>query len=281
VNLAVGFFDGLHRGHQRILARADAVLTFRDHPATVFAPARVPPRLMTTPDRLAALADQVGADRVNALAFTPALAAQTPESFAAWLRTTYPDLREVLCGPNWTFGAGGCGTPAFLRARGFTVTESPYAEIDGAPVSSTRIRTALGAGDLAAAMRLLGRPWRATGTCRPGKHLGTALGFPTLNLLLPAELVTLPHGAYVVDTPLGRGVANYGLAPTMGDRAWTEPVLEVHLLADAPRDTPTALAVEFLAFLRPEQTFPTPQALSDQIARDAAAARAFERSVPA
>ena len=277
MNLAVGFFDGVHLGHRRILARADAALTFRNHPTTIFAPERAPRLLMTPDARLRAIASALRSDGgVRALDFTPALAGQEPAAFADWLRTAYPDLDTLLCGPNWTFGARGAGDADFLRSRGFRVETVPFAELDGQPVSSTRIRAALAAGDLARATDLLGRPWRAAGTVASGKGLGRALGFPTLNVRLAEGLVSPPFGVYAVDTGFGRGVANWGLAPTMGAQAWTAPVLEIHLLGTAPDALPgpgDAVAADLRAFLRPERTFPSRADLQAQIARDVEQAR--------
>ena len=278
MNLAVGFFDGVHLGHRRILSRADAALTFRNHPTTVFAPERAPRLLMTPAERLAAISSalRTPGGAVRALDFTPAFAAQEPAAFADWLRAGYPDLDTLLCGPNWTFGARGEGDADFLRARGFRVETVPFAEAGGLPVSSTRIRAALAAGDLAQATALLGRPWRVAATCASGKGLGRSIGFPTLNLLPAEGLVHPPFGVYAVDTDFGRGVANWGLAPTMGARAWESPVLEVHLLGGAPAARPgdgTALAVDLRAFLRPERTFPSLADLQAQIARDVEQAR--------
>ena len=288
MNLAVGFFDGVHLGHRRILARADAALTFLNHPATVFAPDRVPPLLMPTNVRLAAIGEALGAERttspsgqVRALPFTPELAALPPDGFAACLRAAYPDLDTVFCGPNWTYGANGAGTADTLRAAGFRVGTVPFVVLDGAPVSSTRIRTALAAGRLGEANVLLGRPYSIIGTTFSGKGVGRTLGRPTINLRVPDGLVRLPLGAYAVDTPLGRGVANYGNAPTLGERAWPEPVLEVHLLDVPPKrdaasamagGVPSALSVSFRRFIRPERTFSSLAELQEQIARDVAAA---------
>ena len=255
MNLAVGFFDGVHVGHQRILAHADAALTFTNHPATVFAPNRAPRLLMTTEERLAAISVQ-GVRRVIAREFTSVLAAQSPGEFAASLRRDFPDLDEVFCGPNWTFGAGGAGTADPLRALGFRVTEVPFATWRNEPVSSTRIRAALGEGDVSAAAAMLGRPYAASGRIVSGKGAGRQLGFPTLNVVPALGELPLACGVYAVDTPLGRGVANWGVAPTMGDRAWPEPVLEVHLLTPPPEPPPATLRVAFTAFIRPERTFP-------------------------
>ena len=267
MNLAVGFFDGVHLGHQRILAHADAALTFTNHPATVFAPDRAPRLLMTTEERLAAISVQ-GVRRVIARDFTPALAAQPPQAFADSLRRDFPDLDEVFCGPNWTFGAGGAGTADLLRALGFRVTVVPFATWRGEPVSSTRIRAALGEGDVAAAAAMLGRPYVASGQVVAGKGEGRALGFPTLNVVPALGDIPLARGVYAVETPLGRGLANWGVAPTMGARAWPEPVLEVHLLAAPSASVPVSLRVTFTAFIRPERTFATVAELQEQIARD-------------
>lgn len=267
MNLAVGFFDGVHLGHQRILAQADAVLTFTNHPATVFAPDRAPRLLMTAEERLAAISVQ-GVRRVVACAFTPELAAQSPGAFADSLLHEFPDLGEVFCGPNWTFGADGAGTADFLRARGFRVTVVPFATWRGEPVSSTRIRAALGEGDVAAAAAMLGRPYSASGRIVAGKGEGRALGFPTLNIVPFLGGLPLACGVYAVDTPLGRGVANWGVAPTMGERAWPEPVLEVHLLTAPTEPPPATLRVAFTAFIRPERTFASRADLQEQLALD-------------
>ena len=267
MNLAVGFFDGVHIGHQRILAHADAALTFTNHPATVVASDRVPRLLMTAEERLAAISVQ-GVRRVVACAFTPELAAQSPGAFADSLLHEFPDLGEVFCGPNWTFGAGGAGTADFLRARGFRVTVVPFATWRCEPVSSTRIRAALGEGDVAAAAAMLGRPYSASGRIVAGKGEGRALGFPTLNIVPFLGGLPLVRGVYAVETALGRGLANWGVAPTMGERAWPEPVLEVHLLTAPTEPPPATLRVAFTAFIRPERTFASRADLQEQLALD-------------
>ena len=267
MNLAVGFFDGVHVGHQRILAHADAALTFTNHPATVFAPDRAPRLLMTTEERLAAISVQ-GVRRVIARDFTSELAEQSPGEFAASLRRDFPDLEEVFCGPNWTFGADGAGTADLLRALGFQVTVVPFATWRGEPVSSTRIRTALGEGDVAAAAAMLGRPYSASGRVVAGKGEGRALGFPTLNIVPSLGDLPLVRGVYAVETAFGRGVANWGVAPTLGKRAWPEPVLEVHLLTAPAEPPPATLRVAFTLFIRPERTFASRADLQEQIARD-------------
>lgn len=279
MDLAVGFFDGVHLGHRRILARADAALTFRDHPATVYAPDRAPVLVMTSEARLAAVAEALrpgDARPVRALDFTAEWAARPPAAFADWLRGEYPDLGTVVCGANWTFGAGGAGNAEFLRARGFRVEVVPFETWDGRPISSTRVRSAIAAGELVSVAQMLGRPWALEGVVASGKGMGRTLGYPTINVLPARNLVRPPRGVYAVETEWGNGIANYGVAPTMGDRAWTEPVLEVHLLdAGKVPAVPDGrkVSVSLRRFVRPERAFSSFEELRAQIARDVVACR--------
>lgn len=284
LELAVGFFDGVHLGHLRILgtmlerARAvgatPAVLTFREHPLAVLAPAKAPPLLMTCADRLAFLAARTGG-RIVALDFDRALAAVPAGDFAESLRVRFPGLDRIFCGANWHFGADGRGNAALLRACGFDIVVVPFAEYRGVKISSTRVRLAVQRGELDAAAAMLGRPFTMCGPVVKGKGLGRSLGFPTANLVPAPGLVLPPFGAYSVRVDgRGYGVANLGLAPTLGDRAWTLPTLEVHFFDDPGDLSGSALAVEFLRFLRPERRFDSLEALRVQLARDLAAARA-------
>ncbi len=275
MNLAIGFFDGVHLGHRRILAGADAVLTFANHPMEVLDPDHAPQLLMDVDERISLLSS-VGADvprAVCAVRFTKAFAAQRPEDFAEFLRRRYPSLDRIHCGGNWRFGAHGAGTPATLRALGFSVKVVRYAKYGGERISSTRIRTALAEGDIGLANAMLGRRFAVTGRVVRGKGVGHRLGAPTINLdaTPPVRL-----GVYAVDTPLGPGVANFGVAPTMGVRAWKVPVLEVHLLGGttlcAVRKS-AKLRVEFLSFIRPEMVFASRDALRRQIEADSESAR--------
>lgn len=287
MKLAVGFFDGIHLGHRRILADADAVLTFRTHPTTILAPNNVPTFLMTSHTRLSTLSEIVtrhqndqrhesGDDlkNVTALDFTSELAAQSPEAFAKRLRTDFPNLTTIHCGANWTFGAHGAGNPDFLRSQGFQVNVFPYASYDGKPVSSTRIRAALSAGECKAATAMLGSPWQMEGVIVAGKGLARKMGFPTINVRPFPGLVHPPHGVYAVDTQFGHGIANYGIAPTMGDAAWNEPVLEVHVFADdVPVVTGAKIFISLIGFIRPEKKFTSIADLTAQISRDIVAAQ--------
>ncbi len=292
MKLAVGFFDGVHLGHRRILGGADAALTFRNHPSTILSPGSVPPLLMSLPERLEAIAsalrpDSQGSDpRVRALEFTEEIKGLTPQGFIDFLKREYSGLEVIRCGPNWRFGAKGAGNAEFARRCGLAVEEVPFVMHNGEAVSSTRIRRALGEGDVADAAAMLGRPWCLSGEVFAGKGEGRKIGFPTLNVRPlqgsdPTQAqgsdpmqggqgsVPLRRGVYAVETELGPGVANWGQAPTMGDEAWKECVLEVHLLGkDEPFEPPKMLAVEFLRFIRPERRFSSTAELARQVAMD-------------
>ena len=281
MNLAIGFFDGVHMGHRRILAGADAVFTFANHPMSVLNPLCAPPLLMDVDERIAMLAT-IGAKvprAVRAMRFTLRFAAMSPEEFADFLRREYPDISRIHCGGNWRFGANGAGTPAKLRSLGFDVKVVRYARHDGEIISSTRIRRALADGEIELANAMLGRRFATSGRIVRGKGVGRTLGAPTLNLVANPPV---RYGVYVVDTPHGPGVANFGVAPTMGRRAWKFPVLEVHLLRPEPFRIgrgAVKLRVEFVSFIRPEIAFASRAALRRQIAMDLEAAVRMSPSV--
>ena len=277
--LAVGFFDGVHLGHQAILKGADAALTFRTHPLSVLAPERAPVLLMTVEERVAAIR-ACGVDEVTVLDFTPELARMTAEDFVGKLveaALNGQDARSpmnaplegvvVRCGDNWRFGAGGRGDANFLRTCGIGVEVVPYAVYAGEAISSSRIRRALAEGEVAAAAAMLGRRYEVSGESVSGKGLGVQLGFPTLNVR-PGRPLPLKTGVYAVEVGGAKGVANFGLAPTMGDRAWPEPVLEVHLLEAVESCRQPSIAVEFVDFIRDERRFDSLAALQRQIAAD-------------
>ena len=273
MKVAVGFFDGVHLGHQRILAGADAVLTFRNHPISVLDPSCAPALLMDADERIALL-KTVGAKKpreVHAVKVTRRFARMSPADFVAYLRREFPRLEKIHCGGNWRFGADGAGTAKTLKDFGIPVKVSRYARCGDCEISSTRIRAALSDGEVELANAMLGRRFSVKGTVVRGKGVGCRMGAPTINL----EVVSpLKLGVYVVDTPYGRGVANYGVAPTMGERAWAFPVLEVHLLdGDVPVNGIETINVEFLGFLRPERRFKSVKALCRQISADVKAAR--------
>ncbi len=274
-SLAVGFFDGVHLGHQEILRGADRALTFRNHPLSVLAPARAPRLIMSLDDRLAAIR-ACGVQEVRALDFTPELAALSPEDFVARYLTPAGTMArpKIRCGANWTFGAGGAGDAVRLRELGFDVSVVPYARWNGLPISSSRIRATLAEGDVAAANAMLGHPFCVTGEVLRGKGLGSQLGFPTVNVRLPEWRVALRRGVYEVEVAGVRGLANCGVAPTLGAQRWPTPVLEIHFPGCKAAFVPAApFTVVFVRFVREERTFASLNELTRQIACDCQAVR--------
>ncbi len=283
MNLAVGFFDGVHAGHQRILDGADSVFTFTNHPDTVLDPENVPPLLMDCDERVRCL-ETAGFHgdvprKVFAVEFTRDLAQCPPERFAEILRNEHPSLTRIHCGANWRFGANGAGTPETLRGMGFDVKVVPYATYKGERISSTRIRETLMKGCVEDANAMLGRRFSAAGRVFRGKGVAHGLGVATVNIAVSAPLRL---GVYAVATSMGHGVANYGVAPTMGSDAWTSPVLEIHLL-DAGRaaefQVPEVMRTEFYSFIRPEMKFASVCALKSQMAEDVDAVRRIFRQM--
>ena len=283
--VAIGFFDGVHLGHQQILKGADIAVTFRNHPLTVLDAAKAPRLIMSYEDRVEAI-KACGVKEVVTLDFTPALASQSPEDFLSTLRLRLSTSTvRIRCGANWRFGKGGAGTPDWLREHGVDVQVVEAAEYEGGIVSSTRIRECLSRGEIAAANAMLGRRYRVIGNRELGKGEGRKLGYPTINLSLHnSSLFTLtsslPLGVYQVSVSGHRAIANYGYAPTFGDRAWKEPMLEVHfldkveVLGQGPLSTSTSnlnlIPVEFIKFIRPERKFASPAELQAQIVADIA-----------
>ena len=283
-SLAVGFFDGVHLGHQAILKGADAALTFRNHPLTVLAPEKAPRLIMSCEERVAAI-KACGVRNVTVLEFTEGLAAMSAEEFAgSFLKRKGFRFSTVRCGANWRFGKGGEGNADWLRARGVEVEVVPYAEYRGERVSSSRIRAALERGEIEDANAMLGRKFQVSGFRFQGKGLGTKIGYPTVNLRISerescecgeSSRIALRRGVYEVEVGGLRGIANYGIAPTMGEKAWREPAMEIHFLHCPPPPLfSTSVNVGLLRFIRTEMKFDSVADLQRQIAADCATIRA-------
>jgi riboflavin kinase/FMN adenylyltransferase len=280
--VAVGTFDGVHRGHQHLLAelrrRAAArgarslVVTFDPPPRLVLRPDADYQLLTATDERVALLAGAV--DRVEVLTFDRALAATTAEQFCADLVERH-GMVELVGGPDLALGRGRAGTPPVLReigARlGFEVALLDQLSLGGEPVRSGEIRRRLLTGDLAGAEALLGHAPTLQGTVVLGDQRGRTLGFPTANLELPAWRLVPANGVYAVRSDGRAGVMNIGVRPTVDGR---RRVVEVHLLDWAGDLYGQLLTVELVARLRDEQRFPSLEALVAQIGEDVQAARA-------
>jgi riboflavin kinase/FMN adenylyltransferase len=283
VCLAIGFFDGVHLGHQQIIRQtlADArqhealalVITFDRHPNTVVAPSRVPPLIYSLPQKLRTIAS-LGADWLLLIPFDKALSEQTGEAF---IRALVRDLGQVqtLCvGANFLFGHKRAGDVALLKRLGaelkFIVHGLAAVSLDGKAVSSTRIREAIRLGHLDAASQMLGRPWSLAGTVGRGDGLGHKLGFPTANLDV-AGLVLPPNGVYAVHAEVDgrryRSVLNIGLRPTL-QRPEPQLRVEAHLIDFTGDLYGRELEVAFLEKLRAEKKFASFGELREQIARD-------------
>ncbi len=285
---AAGAFDGVHLGHQAVLAearrRASALggeawaLTFDPHPMKVLRPDRAPALITSTPHRLRLLAE-TGVDGVALLPFDAFFAEQEPEAFIARVCAAVPTLRAMVVGANWTFGRRARGNVDLLRAlaaqHGFDVAAMAGLEWGGQPISSTRIRQAVASGDLAAARAMLGRPFSMYGTVVHGAKLGRVLGYPTANVD-PHNEVRPPPGIYACWTRVEQRTypsASF-LTAHPDPRKGPPDVVEVHLL-DATLDLyDHDIDVCFVSKLRDEERYDTLDALKAQIGRDLAAARA-------
>ncbi|MDB5590971.1 MAG: riboflavin biosynthesis protein RibF [Enterovirga sp.] len=285
---AIGNFDGLHRGHQHMLglvrdwaARvggAAAVLTFEPHPRDLFRPEDPSFRLTPEPVKLRLL-EAFGMDLAFVRRFDSALAATEAGDFVAGLLGHELKLAGVVVGESFRFGRARTGDVDFLRragaSLGLQVLAEPPVEMEGAPVSSSRIRAALAAGDVALANRLLGYRWFVEGEVIHGEKRGRTLGFPTANMALPASC-RLAHGIYAVRAAIGpgrvaAGVASFGRRPTFDDGA---PLLETFLFDVDESLYGRMIAVELLDWIRPEERFGSAEDLVARMQVDADQARA-------
>jgi riboflavin kinase/FMN adenylyltransferase len=294
VALTIGNFDGVHNGHQAMLARLVAaarargltatVLTFEPHPREFFAPQSAPTRLTNVREKLELLAAH-GVDRVHIRRFSAAFAALSPEAFVERMLVGTLAARWVLVGDDFRFGAKRAGDFAFLadaaRRHGFDLEAMPTVSDGGVRVSSSAVREALARGELARAHALLGRAYSISGRVVHGNKLGRALGFATANVQLKHNRPPLwgifavrVHGIGASPRP---GVASLGIRPTV--HAAGKPVLEVHLFDFTGELYGAHLRVEFLAKLRDEEKYADLDTLKAQIARDCVAARDVLRAI--
>ena len=285
---AIGNFDGVHKGHQRLLRKTvglarriqgtPAAIVFEPHPRRYFRPAE-PPFLITSPERRNGLLKHYGADDVFILPFNVAMAALTPEGFVNDILKGELNLSGVVTGSEFRFGQGRAGDAESLKAlcaaAGVeTLLVTPKRDPGhGEKTSSSSIRDAIRAGDVRDAAVMMGHPWVISGVVGKGQQLGRTLGFPTANLSL-GDLVAPRAGVYAVDAILEEGVfpavANYGRRPTVGADA---PLLEVHLFDFEGDLYGRPMEVSFVDFIRDERKFDGLDALKAQIASDCRAAR--------
>ena len=280
VHWAMGFFDGVHRGHRRVIESADTlgalrgVLTFAQHPLAVLAPQRQPKLITPDSGQKRALLAELGVQVLLELPFTPELAATGPREFLDALRGACR-MAGISVGRNWHFGKGGVGNAAFVEAyateHGLRACVQDMAELQGERICSSRIRELLQKGNLPLAQEMLGHAFSIHGTVEPGQKLARKLGFPTANMQIHPAAVLPPFGVYEVaasvEGTVVRGIANLGLRPTI-DEAQKVLRLETHLLNWQGDLYGRPLQVELLRFLRPERKFASVAGLQAQIAAD-------------
>ncbi len=293
LHLAIGMFDGVHLGHRAVIDMAlqsarrcggmAGVLTFAPHPTVLLRPDN-PTRLICDPATKARLLADAGIEVIITQRFTPEFAQVEAEAFLPLLLKHLPQLTTIYVGENWRFGRGRRGDITMLVAEakrhGLTVVSTAGVNENGKPISSTRVRACLEAGEIEEANIMLGYSYFSEGVVTPGKSLGRGLGYPTLNIVWEPELCPR-FGVYAVEVSgeksAGRypAVANYGLRPTV--ESSTQPRVEAHLFGPCPFAGGDRIRIEWLRFLRPESRFSSIEELTAQIARDRAGAEAYFR----
>jgi riboflavin kinase/FMN adenylyltransferase len=290
--LALGNFDGVHRGHRKILERVrrvagehgatSVVMTFDPHPSRVVRPDKAPPLVMTTAQKLEALA-AAGLHGAAIVRFTPALSQWDPEMFVRTVLVDWLRVAEVWVGANFLFGHDRSGNFTLLRmlgARyGFKAEKIDPVRYKEFVVSSTRIRRLISEGRVDEASALLGHEYSLDGTVVHGDRRGTGFGFPTANLCTDNELLP-PHGVYATTTRIGSvvhpSITNIGVRPTVDDEA--RVTIETHVFDFAADLYGASIRVGFVQRLRDERAFESIELLKEQIAADCARARSlFDR----
>ncbi|PTX58628.1 riboflavin kinase/FMN adenylyltransferase [Melghirimyces profundicolus] len=287
VSLAIGYFDGVHRGHRTVIEKArrfataigttPAVMTFHPHPREVLGKAEVTRYLTPLPEKLKRF-EELGVDRVYVMRFDRELAARTKEQFVEEVLLPL-EVKSVAVGYNFTFGRGAEGKAedlARLGADRFRVEVVQPVRGNGGSFSSTRVREALGEGRVSEAAEILGRPYSLWGRVTVGDRRGRKIGFPTANLRLEEPFLVPATGVYIVRVKVGarihHGMMNIGFRPTFDD---PEPkkTLEVHLF-DVNEDLyGFRMEVQFLRHLRNEVRFDSVESLIDQLKSDEREAR--------
>jgi riboflavin kinase/FMN adenylyltransferase len=263
--VAVGEFDGVHLGHRRVIADNDTVLTFEPHPATVVHPERAP-KLITPLEIKAELIAGLGVCELVVIPFDLGFAQQSPQEFIDHVLVEALGATHVAVGDNFRFGRDARGDTDLLEADGrFSVQVESLIAAEGEPISSTRIRALIAAGEVEAAQRLLGAAFQLRGQVVPGEQRGRELGFPTANLIPDTTLVLPAHGVYacratVLDpgdrAPVGPSwiaATNVGVRPTFGEGH--APNVEAFLLDFSGDLYGRTLQIAFLQRLRGERRY--------------------------
>ncbi len=271
-SVAVGTFDGVHLGHREVIGGSDTVLTFEPHPVSVVAPQHTP-KLLTTLEVKAELIAGLGVRELIVVGFDAEFAARSADEFISEVLVGALGSERVAIGENFRFGHRAQGDPRLLAAdERFQTVVHPLLEVDGEIVSSSHIRGLVLAGEVDQATRFLGAPFQLRGEVVHGDERGRDLGFPTANLV-PEEAIACPgHGVYAClangDVP---AAVSIGVRPTF--ETGRGELIEAYLIDFDGDLYGSTLRLDFLARLRGERRFDTPEALIEQMRRDVARTR--------
>lgn len=292
--VALGNFDGLHKGHQQLICEAvrlskeqgvpAVIFTFRNHPTNEIAGKTVVKKIMEIGEK-AAVAQRLGVDYMANIRFNSFIMKLEPEEFVRKVLVKSLKAKHVVCGFNYSFGYKGAGTSVTLqelgKKYGFGVTVIPEFTIDGQTVSSTYIRGLIEKGDMQSYIRFTGRTYKLGGLVIQGQHFGRTMGFPTANLNLKSSLALPCNGVYITKTRVNNqvyaSVTNVGNKPTVGE---FDKNAESHIFDYSGDLYGQRVMVEFVDMLRPEQKFDSIDALAAQIQKDCIAAKKYFETNP-
>jgi riboflavin kinase / FMN adenylyltransferase len=269
--VAVGVFDGVHLGHQEVIADSDTVLTFDPHPMSVIAP-NATPKLLTRQDTKAELVEELGADEMVVIPFDAEFAARDAQDFVDRVLVEALGATHVAVGRNFRFGHKAAGDAAMLEAdERFETTVHELVEVEGETVSSSHIRGLVLAGEVAHASVFLGRPFQVRGEVVHGDGRGGELGFPTANLVPDDRLVRPDQGVYAALADGRPAAVNIGVRPQF--ETGRGVLIETYLIDFDGDLYGRELRIDFLQRLRGEKLFPSVETLTEQIAKDVQQAR--------
>ena len=265
-HVAIGTFDGVHRGHQAVIDGADTVLTFDPHPLEVLHPAALPKLIMPFEVKRDVI-DGLGVDELVVIPFDAEFAKRSAEEFVEGVLIARLGAERVSVGENFRFGAKAKGDPAMLAAESaFETRVVPLVEVDGETVSSTRIRALVAAGDMEGARHCLGAPFMIEGEVVSGDQRGRELGFPTANIVPDDRLAIPGHGVYAAFANGVPAAVNVGVRPTF--ESGRGVLIETHLIDQELDLYGSVLRVAFVERLRGEKRFANIEALITQMRID-------------
>ncbi len=270
-HVAIGVFDGVHKGHQAVIDDADTVLSFDPHPLTIIHP-EAAPKLIMPPDVKRDVIDGLGVEELVVIPFDKEFSQIPAEGFIEQVLIDRLGAKRVSVGENFRFGAKAKGTPGMLAGRDeFETRVVPLVEVDGETVSSSRVRALVAAGEVGAAMRCLGAPFMLEGRVVEGDRRGRELGFPTANVVPDDRLVVPGHGVYAAFANGHPAAVNVGIRPTF--ETGRGLLVESYLIDHEEDLYGKNLRVAFVSRLRGERRFPSAEELIPQMHRDVAEAR--------